>query len=290
MIVIPGSANPRLSEDLSRHLPGARLLTPEVKRFPDGEVYVRVPEAVRGEHVTIVQGTFPNDNLIELLLLQDACERAGARRITSVVPYLAYARQDTLFKPGESVSMEILARCMALQAHDVITIDPHKEHILRFFGGKAKSVSAVPEIASYLRTHAKPDLLLAPDKGALPRVEEAATLLRIDFDYLEKRRISGTEVEMKPKALDVSGRRVAILDDMISTGGTMATAIRQLKDQGASYVAAACTHGLFVGGAPERLRAAGCDAVLATDTLEGANALIPAAPAVLRALVQTVPS
>lgn len=281
MIVLPGTTNSHLAADLARRL-DARIEAPETKRFPDGEAYVRVSEAVKGEHAVIVQSTYPNDRFIELLLLQDACRRTGARRITTVIPYLAYARQDTLFKTGEAVSMEALARCITLDTDEVVTVDPHKEHILRFFGGKATSVSAVPDIADYLQEHAKPDLLLAPDKGALDRVERAARHLGVEFDYLEKTRISGTDVEMKPKALDVKGRRVAILDDMISTGGTMATAIRQLKVQGATYIAAACTHGLFVGGAEERLRSAGCDAVLATDTLEGPAAVIPAAPAVAR--------
>ncbi len=282
MKVLAGSANPRFARSLADAL-GTTVLASEFKEFPDGEVYVRLGEDVRGEHVVLVQSTHPAAKFVEMLLLQDAARGGGAASISAVVPYYAYARQDQAFKSGEVVSAKALADVLELKVDRVITVDPHKEHILGFFSIEAHGVSAIPEIAAHLASQ-KPDLILAPDKGALARAAECAKLLRIPSDYLEKTRLSGTEVEMKPKDLDVAGKRVVIIDDIISTGGTIASAATALKAQGAARVSAACTHGLFAPGAVERLRNSGCDDVIACDTLEGAASAVSAAPAVARLL------
>lgn len=266
MKVLPGSASQRTAKELASHL-GADLVPVERRIFPDGEVYVRVMGELRGEDVVIVQSTQPGHALMELLFLQEAAHDQGASSITAVVPYYAYSRQDRMFQGGEVVSAKAVAELIELKADRFITVDPHKEHILGFFGIEAHGVSAVPLLARQLASH-QVDVVLAPDKGALDRAEFAAKCLGAQVDHLEKTRISGTEVTMKAKTLDVRGKTVAIVDDIISTGGTIATAATELKRQGAARVIAACTHGLFLNNALDRLRAAGCDAVLATDTLE----------------------
>lgn len=280
--ILAGTASQRLGGELAKIL-GTSLTGVEVKTFPDGELYVRVLEDLRGKDVVIVQTTYPNDKLVELLLLQEAAHSQGATRITTVVPYYAYSRQDRAFLDGEVISAKVLAEVVAMKADRVITVDPHKEHILAFFGVEAHGPSAVPEIAERLRDRGV-DLVLAPDKGALDRAEAAAKILGVAFDHLEKKRISGDVVEMKPKTLSVRGKTVAIVDDIISTGGTIATAATQLKVQGADRVIAACTHGLFLSGAEQRMRNAGCDEVFATDSIEGGLSGVSAAAAVARAL------
>jgi ribose-phosphate pyrophosphokinase len=282
MRIVAGSASKALAEKLSALL-DAPLAPVEVKQFPDEEVYVRVDEDVRGEHVVVVQSTVPNAKLVELLLLLDACHARGADTVTAVVPYYAYSRQDRAFREGECVSAQALAELIEVKADRFVTVDPHKEHILGFFGVEAHAGTAVPELASRLKAEGV-DLVLAPDKGALDRAEGAAKQLGVNFDHLEKTRVSGTEVRMEPKNLDVAGQTVAIIDDIISTGGTIATAAGELKKQGAARVVAACTHGLFLNNALERLTNAGCDAVLATDTIEGPASLVSAADAVARVL------
>ncbi len=282
MRVIAGSASARLGGALA-DLIGSPPVRTEIRQFPDGEVYLRLDEAVAGEDVAVVQTTYPNDRLIELFLLQEAARAGGARSVVAVVPYFAYSRQDVAFRPGEVVSARAIAELVSLKADRVITVDPHKEHVLGFFRVPAAGVTAVPALAERLRVEGV-DIVLAPDKGALDRARLAAKHLGVDHDYLEKTRVSGTEVRVAPKSLDVRGKRVAIVDDIISTGGTIATAAGELRAQGASRVVAACTHGLFLNEAAARLRKAGCDAVIASDTIEGLASVVSAASAVASAL------
>ena len=266
MKVIGGSSSVRTAKELAGLL-GADLVDVERKIFPDGEVYVRVAPELRGEHVVIVQSTHPVHALMELLFLEEAAHDQGASEISVVVPYYAYSRQDRVFQEGEIVSAKAVAELIEMKADRFLTVDPHKEHILGFFGVESHGVSAVPLLAKYLADR-KVDTVLAPDKGALDRAEFAAKCLGADFDYMEKTRLSGTEVVMKAKSLDVRGKTVAIVDDIISTGGTIAMAAAELKRQGASRVIAACTHGLFLQGAVERLHGAGCDDVVSTDSID----------------------
>lgn len=278
MKVIAGSSSQRAAKELAGAL-GADLVGLERKVFPDGEVYVRMLDRVRDEHVVIVQSTYPTSSLVELLFLEEAAHDQGASEISVVVPYFAYSRQDRVFQEGEIVSAKAVAELIELKADRFVTVDPHKEHILGFFGIEAHGVSAVPLLAKALETRGV-DTVLAPDKGALDRAQFAAKCLGADFDYMEKTRLSGTEVVMKAKSLDVKGKTVAILDDIISTGGTIATASVELKKQGAKRVIAACTHGLFLNGALDRLRGAGCDEVLCTDALETTVSGVGCAPVI----------
>ena len=265
MYLIGGTASYKIAEDLSNILdsPLAKVIS---KRFPDKEFYFRIVDDVKDEHVIIVQTTYPDTNLVELLLMQNAAEEAGAKKITVVIPYYGYARQDTKFQDGEAVSAKAIAALISLNADKVITVDPHKEHILDFFSTSAESCTAVPEIAKYLKQK-KIDLVLAPDKGAKERAKTAAEIINCDFDYMQKTRIDGSTVEMKPKKLDAKNKTVAIIDDIISTGGTMALAIRELKKQGAKKVFVACTHGLFAADAIKKLSNSGCDEIISTDTI-----------------------
>ncbi len=278
-----GTANPALGARLAEELQ-CEVAQAEIKRFPDLEVYARIDSEVEGKHVVVVQSTHPNDNLVELLLLQDAAQEASAARVTSVIPYYGYARQDQVFKRGEAVSSRAVARALATTADAVVTVDPHKEEILDFFFQGAQSVSAVNHLADELGSWGI-DCILAPDKGARDRAERAAQHLGVAFDHLEKVRLGPTDVKIAAKELDVAGKDVAILDDMIASGGTMIKAAEQLKAQGANKVYAACTHGLFTGGAIPRLLAGGIDRVLCTDTVPTVGCdTISAAPAIAAAL------
>ncbi len=282
--IIPGSASGPFAEALARET-GALRLAVESKRFADGELYVRLLGPV-GNHALVVQSTPTAESLIELILLQDAARESGAKHVTTVVPYFGYARQDRAFQPGEPLSARAVARAVGAGCDDVVTVDPHKPSLLSHFGVPARMVSAVPQIASVLKSWGV-DTVLAPDKGARDRAEEAARLIGAGVDHLEKTRISSTEVVMKAKALDVRGKRVAIVDDLIASGGTMVTAAKHLKAQGAASVVAACTHGLFTGNALPRLLDGGIDRVLCTDTLLSGPCncdVVSAAPAVAAAL------
>lgn len=279
MKVLAGSASKPFAAALAADM-AAPLAEVEIRRFPDGEGYVRILGDVRGTDLAIVQATAPDPNLVETLLLADAAREAGARSLTAVVPYLGYARQDRVFSPGEAVSSRATLKALASAFDRLVTVDPHKPDVLRFFGD-AHAATAVPQLAAELARWGV-DAILAPDKGARDRAELAGRLVHVPVDHLEKVRLSATEVRMAAKDLDVRGRRVAIVDDLIASGGTMVTAAKQLKAQGATHVYAACTHGLFTDNAVPRLLAGGIDRVLATDTLpvqSGCHS-VSAAPAV----------
>lgn len=266
MYVIGGNAAKIVARDISDIL-NIPLADTICKRFPDDEFYFRIKDNISGEDVIIVQTTYPDKNIIELLIIQDAVFEANAKSITVVLPYFGYSRQDKKFEGGEPISARAIAEHISLHADYVVTVDLHKEHLLDFFKAPAYSCSAVTEIAQYLKTK-EVDFVLAPDKGAINIAKKASKIINCDYDYLEKTRIDGETVKLQPKNLQTQNMNVAIIDDIISTGGTMAQSINQLKNQGAKKVLVACTHGLFVGGAKEKLLSAGCDEIISTDTIE----------------------
>jgi ribose-phosphate pyrophosphokinase len=279
MYIIGGTASKIVAKELASLLkiPLAKTIS---KRFPDNEFYFRILDDIKGKEVIIVQTTYPDPNLVELFIIQNAVEEAKAKKITVIIPYYGYARQDKKFQEGEAISAKAMAGLISLNADQVITVDPHKEHILDFFSTSAYSCTAVPEIAKYLKKK-KIDLVLAPDKGALYRAKQASEIINCDFDYMEKTRIDGNTVEMKPKKLQVKNKNVAIVDDIISTGGTMALAIKELKKQGAKQVYVACTHGLFAGDSIKKLKVAGCDEIISTDTIQSKYSKVKIAPCIV---------
>lgn len=287
MYILGGTSAKHVAGKLATQLQQPLLQT-TFKRFPDEEFYVRLLEDVAGQDVVIVQTAYPDPKIVELLLIQDAVHDAGARRIIVVLPYFGYSRQDKKFEDGEAISAKAIAHHISMHADCVITVDPHKEHILKFFTIPAYSCSAVGSIAQYLKEK-QVDFILAPDKGARTRAQEAASVIHCDYDYLEKTRIDGTTVKITPKKLDARGKNVAIIDDIISTGGTMANSIAELKKQGAKSVSIACTHGLFVGQAKEKLLSANCDEIISTDSIETEFSKVSVADCIAETLLKTTP-
>jgi ribose-phosphate pyrophosphokinase len=279
--VIAGSASGLLGARLAVEL-NSRVVPTELRRFPDGEAYVRVADDLAGKEVVVVQTTWPDSHYVEALLLRDAVLAMKPRKAALVVPYFAYARQDRRFKAGEALSSVALGRVLADGWDDVITVDVHEPSILGQLSPRARNITALPELGKYLGSK-KIDLVVSPDEGSLERVRPVAEAINARFDHLVKTRIDGERVEIAPKELEARGKRVAILDDIISTGGTIAAAAKALKDAGASNVLAACTHGLYAVGALKRLHAV-LDDLVSTDTVESATSRVSAAPSIARAL------
>ncbi|OGE84614.1 MAG: hypothetical protein A2846_02825 [Candidatus Doudnabacteria bacterium RIFCSPHIGHO2_01_FULL_49_9] len=283
-IVLHHSATSNVAGELALSL-GAPVFTVHTKRFPDGTANVRLPTEVRGKNVILVADTRPDSAIIKLLLLQAALQRGGAARIDTVIPYYAYARQDRrACKEDQPVAAEVFAQLIGQTTNRVGVVEPHNQSFMGCFGESAVSASPIREIAEHLESFGV-GFVLAPDEGALPRAKEVAEILGVPFDHLDKKRVSPTEVRIVPKELKVQGLRVAVLDDMISGGDTTAAAITELKRQGADRVVAACVHGLFLGDALDKLRVAGCNRVVATNTV----AVVPygkvsCVPAIVRAL------
>lgn len=286
MFILGGTSAKNVATNLASRL-HQPLMHTTYKRFPDDEFYVRLHDNIAGQDVLIVQTAYPDPKIIELFLLQDAVHDAGAKTITVILPYFGYSRQDKKFENGEAISARAIAQHISLHADCVVTVDPHKDHILKFFTVPAYSCTAVSTIAHYLKEK-NIDFILAPDKGAKERAREAAAFINCEYDYLEKTRIDGSTVKITPKKLDARGRHVAIIDDIISTGSTMAHSIKELKKQGAASVSVACTHGLFVGGAKEKLLDADCDEIISTDTIETEYSKVSAAECIAETLLKTV--
>ena len=268
MHVIGGSASTALAERISREVGNAPFGIPFTKRFPDGELYLRVGGRLEGDDVVVVQSTRTDQDLLELLLLEEAVREAGARRTFVVVPYFAYARQDKRFFPGEPVSARTLCRHVELDADAVVTVDLHSPQTLSHFTKPAFEASGIPALARLLRERPV-DLLVSPDKGGVERTKRMAQLLDRPWFALDKKRIDSDRVELSLSSGPVpplSGKHVVLLDDVITTGGTIVEATRLLKKHGARAVTAACTHGLFLRDAFERIKAV-TDEVLSTDTL-----------------------
>ncbi len=290
MHVIGGTASTALAERISRELGNSPFGIPFTKRFPDGELYVRVGGRLEGDDVVIVQSTRTDQDLIELMLLEDAVREAGARRIFVVVPYFGYARQDRRFFPGEPVSARALCRHVELDADEIVTVDLHSSQSLSNFSKPAFEASGIPAIARLLRERPV-DLLASPDKGGIDRVRRMAQLLDRPWFALEKKRIDSEHVELSlPASLSVpiEGKHVVLIDDVISTGGTIVEAAKLLKKHGVGAISAACTHGLFLRDAFERIKAV-TDEVYSTDTLGNPAEKASVAPDIAQILRRHAP-
>jgi len=280
MRVVAGPASQLLATRLASLLKCDVDLT-DYKEFPDGEVYCRVTGKIKGADIVIVQSTYHATDLIYLLELIDACDEADS--VTVVAPYFGYARQDKRFKSGEPVTARALAKC--IKSDRIFTVNIHDPSILKYFPCPANDINAAPELGSYIDGLGLRDpVLLAPDDGALNLVRSASEPRKLHYDYLEKTRISGDEVKIAPKNLDVTGRDVVLMDDIVSTGGTIAEAIKLLKMNGVCDVYVACVHAVLARNAYIRLYDAGVKSIISTDTLEKATSHVTVAPIIAGAL------
>jgi ribose-phosphate pyrophosphokinase len=256
------------------------LIISEFKKFPDGELYTRIIDDM-GEEVTIIQSTATDTDLVALLQLIDACSEAS--QVNVVIPYMGYARQDKRFKSGEPITARALAR--TIKADNVFTINIHDQSIIDYFDAKAVNLDATPMIGKYVKTMEFQDpLIIAPDDGAIGIAKSASEDLGIDYDSLEKTRLSGESVSIQPKNLNVKGRDVIIIDDIISTGQTIAETISLLKKQGAHEVFAACVHPVLSNNAILKLFKAGVKGIIATDTIDKGVSVVSVAPVIASAI------
>lgn len=266
---------------------GDRYVAMETKTFPDGEEYLRVPEKPEGAAIVVASTYSPQEKrLMKLLMAVEALSQWGAP-IVVAVPYLAYARQDKRFLEGEPISVRIvLSSLEALGVDALVVVDVHQPHAVEeWFKQPWRNVIPYREVARYFRDVLSDPLVLAPDRGAVERARLVAGELGAPYDFLvkERDRVTG-EVRVKPKELSVEGRDVVIVDDIISTGGTMALAAKNSLEAGARHVYAACTHAVMVKGALDRLLSSGIEEVVATDTVPSPVSKITVAPSLAEAV------
>jgi ribose-phosphate pyrophosphokinase len=283
MIVIGGSSSPMLSASLAKEL-NAKLAETEIKRFPDGEGYVRILEDLEGQDVVLVSNTHPDVKIVETMLFCDAIEEYEYNSFNLVIPYFGYSRQDKKFLPGEPVSARAMVRSLEVYPDKVITVDIHADSTIEWFEAcEASNVSGSPEMAGKLKEMGV-DFVVSPDEGRMRTAEIVGKAVGVPSDYLVKERIDGSTVKIEPKSIDIAGKRVAIVDDIISTGGTILNASSEMKKLGAKTVIAACTHGLFANNALSRLSGC-CDIVISSDTIENQTTAYSVAPAIARELL-----
>jgi ribose-phosphate pyrophosphokinase len=288
MKIILGPASKELGEKTAE-LTGLETVQVAHKTFPDGETYVRLEGNVQDEFVAVVQTTTPpqDSRFMQLAFIADAAKRNGARKVTAVVPYLAYARQDKIFLQGEGISIETIARMLKTAGIDaLVTVNVHQENVLTRFPFPAKSLSAIPLLAEhFMQKGFKKAFALAPDKGAMYIVEQAKKVLGGECGHLEKQRDRYTgQVSVAKKAFNVKGATVVIFDDIISTGGTIVGAAKILKELGAARVFAACVHPLLIGDAEKRILDAGVEEIVGTDSVSSHVSKVSLAPLLSREL------
>ena len=274
--IFSGSAHPALTNKICKYLglPAGRV---KISAFPDGETFVKLEDDVRGRDCFIVQPTCKpvNDNLMELLIFVDCMRRASAQRITVVLPYFGYARQDRKDEGRVPISAKLVANLITeAGANRVLTIDLHAAQIQGFFDIPVDHLLAEPVLSAYFgKMQLEDKVLVSPDVGNVKTAKRFANRLGGDLAIIDKRRLSGSDIVVQNIVGNVEGKTVLMFDDMITTAGTICEAAKVVKDRGAKAVFAGATHGVFAPGAVERLKQAPIDQIVVTDTIPYAEDL-----------------
>ena len=274
--IFAANASKDLAQKIAQHL-GVSLGNAEVGKFSDGEIYVNINETVRGEDVFVIQSTCDpvNDNLMEVLIMIDAFKRASAGRITAVMPYFGYARQDRKAKARDPISAKLVADLIAKAGADrVLTMDLHAAQIQGFFDIPVDHLLGVPVLAKYFKEELKEiieedDLVVvSPDLGSVTRARNFAQRLDAPIAIIDKRRPRANVAEVMNIIGDIKGKTAILVDDMIDTAGTITNGAQALIDRGAKKVYACCTHGVLSGPAIERIKNSCIDKLIMLDTIQ----------------------
>ncbi len=270
LILFSGNANHTLSQEIADYL-GVPLGEAEVSRFADGEILVQIFENVRGADVFVIQPTCRpvNENLMELLVIIDALKRASAWRITAVMPYYGYGRQDRKVQPRVPITAKLVADLLtAAGVHRVLTMDLHAGQIQGFFTTPVDHLYAAPVLLQYFRERKLGEaVVVSPDAGGVERARAFAKRLDTSLAFIDKRRTGPNEAKVVHIVGEVEGRDVIVVDDMIDTGGTLTQAVPALVEKGAKRIFASCTHPVLSGSAVERIEGSALEEVVVTNTI-----------------------
>jgi len=270
LVLFAGNSNPQLAQDICRHI-GIKLGDAQVTTFSDGETRIEIRENVRDKDVFVLQSTCVpvNDHLVELLLMIDAFKRSSVRRITAVIPYYGYARQDKKVAPRVPISAKLVADLItAAGANRVITMDLHAGQVQGFFNIPVDNLFAAPVLLEYIKENLKDDtVIVSPDAGGVERARAFAKRLDTQLAIIDKRRVAPNQAQAMNVVGDVKARKAVILDDMVDTAGTLIQAATALKEHGALEVHACCAHAVLSGPAIERISNSELQTLVVTNTI-----------------------
>ena len=271
LMVFTGNANPALADAIAKNI-GVPLGRASISKFSDGEVSVELNENVRGKDVFVIQPTCAptNDSIMELLLMSDALHRASANRITAVIPYFGYARQDRRVRSARvAISAKVVADMIgAVGVNRVLTVDLHAEQIQGFFSIPVDNVYGSPVLTDDIERQNYSNLtVVSPDVGGVVRARAVAKQINVDLAIIDKRRPTANEAQIMHIIGDVNGKSCLIVDDMVDTAGTLCKAADALKDHGATKVVAYCTHPVLSGPAIQNIEGSNLDSLVVTDTI-----------------------
>ncbi|WP_299292677.1 ribose-phosphate pyrophosphokinase [Nitrosopumilus sp.] len=287
--VISGNTTEDLAKKVSRKI-GANYVKSEIRVFPDGESKITLSGKISKKRSIVVQSIFPpvDTNLLHALSLI-AKARETSSKVTAVIPYMGYARQDREFLPGEIVTMKVLAKLFkGAGASEIVAVDIHSLIGLKHFKFKTKNISAIPDLVRYFKKmRLKEPLVVSPDQGGKERAAEFAKELGSEFIALEKKRDRKSgKVEIKTKnATEVIGRDLILVDDMISTGGSIVKATQFLKKQKCKKIFVACTHALLMNDADKKIRKAGVSKIISANTIPGKTSIVDISNSIAKAIV-----
>jgi len=287
--VISGSSSEDLAKKVAKKL-GANLIKSELRVFPDGESKITLKGKPQKNKIIVVQSTYPpvDENLVQTLAIIAKASEYGTE-VIAVMPYMGYARQDREFLPGEVITMKVIAKLFkSVGTSKIIVVDIHSMIGLKYFNIKSKNVTAIPDLAKYFsKLKLRNPLVVSPDHGGKERAKEFAKFLNTEYITLEKQRDRKTgKVEIKSTNFDeIAGRDLILVDDMISTGGSIIKSTEFLKKQKCARVFVACTHALLRNGAEKKIKNAGVTKIISTNTIPGKTSLVDVSDTIAKAIV-----
>jgi ribose-phosphate pyrophosphokinase len=292
MQIIAGSGAPKLGRDVAVRM-NSEVVEFETRRFPDGERYIKLDNDCRGEIVGVIQSTYkdPDELLMEFVMLADAAHGAGAAKVIGIFPYLAYLRQDARFHQGEALSSRVFSRM--IKSSDIsrlVAVDPHLHRIHdlnQLFRIPTTNLSAMPDLAAYVSKHFKLSnpIVAAPDEEASQWASKVASQLETEYIIAKKVRLGDASVDISFEGPRMNHRDVLIVDDIVSTGGTVSKMAVALRNLGVGRIIVLVTHGLFTPGAYHRIRTSGVDEVVATDSIPNEYSFVSVAPLIAKNLL-----
>ena len=280
---------PSLAKKIARKLK-ARYTPLTLSQFPDGDIYLKFNTDLKNKKLILVQSfqPHPDMSLFDIIFTAETAKDLGAKKVILVAPYLAYMRQDKRFHPGECISSRVMAKLLNHSLDKIITIDPHihrYKSLKDIFTIPAQKLTANPLLAQYIKKHFRNEIIIGPDWESYQWAEEIAKQIKVHATVLKKTRFTSRKVKVKMiKPIPIKNKNVVIVDDIISTGHTVAEAAKQAKKLGAKKISALCVHGLFVENALQKLKKAGVSQIVSTNTIRHKTNRIDVTPLIVQAL------